>query len=70
LGIKPHTNPETFGAALPTELPTRQGAKGYHPKTVAIPRKVFRDELRPKRLPAAFPPPDNLFAICLFDDTG
>jgi hypothetical protein len=35
-----------------------------------MPRKVFRDELRPKRLPAALPPPDNLFAICLFDDTG
>jgi len=43
------TNPNIFGAALPTELPTRQGAKGYHPKTVALPRQVFRDGLKAEK---------------------
>jgi hypothetical protein len=57
-GLSPPPTPNIFGAALPT----RQGAKGYHPKTVAMPRKVFRDECNlllnhQMHLRHCFPPP-------------
>ena len=40
-GLNPAPTPKTFGAALPTELPTHQGAEGYQVKTAALSRKVF-----------------------------